>query len=93
MNLFLFVVGNVLFSFQMVFFFGIVSTYMDTSTKLLSDTGPVLLQSLLVNEVVGDVEPRYGNPGVIVKLPKFVDDALDAFESLLGDGAGTSVGI
>lgn len=64
---------------------------MDTSTKLLSDTGPEL-HSLLATEVDGDVEPRYGSPGVIVKLPKFVDDALDAFESLLGDGAGNNVG-
>lgn len=67
-------------------------TYMDTSTIFLSATGPEL-QSLLAMDVVGDVEPIYGKPGVIVKLPKFVDDALDAFESLLGDGAGTNVGI
>lgn len=65
---------------------------MDTSTKLLSDIGPEL-QSLLAIDVVGDVEPRYGNPGAIVKFPKFVDDALEAFESLLGDGAATNVGI
>lgn len=39
--------------------------------------------SLLVSDVVGDVdEPMNGNPGAMVKPPKFDDDdALDAFES------------
>lgn len=38
-------------------------------------------------DVVGDAEPMNGKPGVIEKLPKLDDDALDAFESLPGDGA------
>lgn len=45
------------------------------------------LHSLLMIDVVGDAEPMNGNPGVIEKLPKLDDDALDAFESLPGDGA------
>lgn len=45
------------------------------------------LHSLLIIDVVGDAEPMSGNPGVMVKFPKFDDDALDAFESLPGDGA------
>lgn len=45
------------------------------------------LHSLLMIDVVGDADPISGNPGVIVKLPKLDDDALDAFESLPGDGA------
>lgn len=45
------------------------------------------LHSLLIIDVVGDADPMNGNPGVIEKLPKLDDDALDAFESLPGDGA------
>lgn len=45
------------------------------------------LHSLLMMDVVGDADPISGNPGVIVKLPKLDEDALDAFESLPGDGA------
>lgn len=45
------------------------------------------LHSLLMIDVVGEADPISGNPGVTVKLPKLDDDALDAFESLPGDGA------
>lgn len=67
------------------------STYMETSRKLLStlETRSMEpeLHSLLMIDVVGDADPRNGNPGVIEKLPKLDEDALDAFESLPGDGA------
>lgn len=66
-------------------------TYIETSEKFLSTLGTrsieLELHSLLIIDVVGDAEPICGNPGVIVKLPKLVDDALEAFESLPGDGA------
>lgn len=66
-------------------------TYIDTSRKLLSalETRSIEpeLHSLLMIDVVGDAEPINGKPGVIEKLPKLDDEALDAFESLPGDGA------
>lgn len=66
-------------------------TYIETSRKLLSALGTRSmdpeLHSLLMIDVVGEAEPINGKPGVIVKLPKLDDDALDAFESLPGDGA------
>lgn len=64
---------------------------MDTSRKLLSALGTRSrepeLHSLLMIDVVGEADPRNGKPGVIEKLPRLDDDALDAFESLPGDGA------
>lgn len=64
---------------------------METSRKLLSTleirSMEPELHSLLMIDVVGDADPRNGNPGVIEKLPKLDEDALDAFESLPGDGA------
>lgn len=64
---------------------------MDTSCIFLSVLGTrsreLELHSLLMIDVVGDADPRNGKPGVIEKLPRLDDDALDAFESLPGDGA------
>lgn len=69
----------------------LTGTYIETSRKFLSALGTRSMEpelhSLLRIDVVGDADPMNGNPGVIEKLPKLDDDALDAFESLPGDGA------